>query len=379
MKVVYCLAGTFNPGGMERIVIKKANWLANNNFDVVIITTEQQGRKSFFDIDGKIKCIDLGINYSDSQDNFIKKALQRRRKLNIHKQRLSTILKAERPQITISTFGNEVFFLYKINDGSKKIVEIHFSRWFRLQMESRHLLWKVVNIYLTLRDRHYVKRYNAFVCLTNEDKGYWGGLNNIRVIPNFIDDSSKARSSLSSKRVISVGRLEYQKGYDRLIKAWKAVNSKCPDWRLCIFGSGSLKVYLLNLITVLGVEKSVDIYNSTTDIYKEYIDSSFLVMSSRYEGLPMVILEAMDAGLPIVSFDCKCGPRDLIKNGINGYIVPNGDIAKLSDRIVELIENQELRNNMGEQSRLLSNKYRESAIMPKWVSLFNECIESCKI
>lgn len=140
MKICYCLAGTFNSGGMERVITNKANYLARKGYQVVIITTEQKGRPSFFSLHHAIRAIDLDINYSEDIDkNIFLKAvcfLWKRRK---HLRALRKRLNAESPDITISTFGTEVTFLHKIQDGSKKIVEIHFSKYFRLQYDRKGL------------------------------------------------------------------------------------------------------------------------------------------------------------------------------------------------------------------------------------------------
>lgn len=373
MKILYCLAGTFNSGGMERIVIKKANWLANNGFEVVIATTEQQGRQHFFPVDNKIRCIDLGINYSDNpyNGNILVKYNIRHQKLALHKHRLTELLVREKPDITVSTYGNEVDFLYKIDDGSKKVVEIHFSRWFRMQGEQPNALYKIVNKYLTWRDRHILKRYDTFVCLTHEDRTNWGDIGNIRVIPNFIEPLSIERTSSFNKQVIAVGRLSFQKGYDRLIRAWKIVNDIYPDWILKIYGNGKDKEELLKQILDLNLTDVIEICTPVRNIFNEYKKSAVFALSSRYEGLPMVMLEAMQCGLPIVAFACQCGPKDLIEDGVNGFLVPEGDVECLANRIIRLIEDGDLRESMGQASYHTSLQYNSAVVMKEWVSLFN--------
>ncbi len=373
MKIIYCLAGTFNSGGMERIVIRKANWLAINGFDVTLVTTEQQGRSHFFPVDSRIRCVDLDINYSDNPyaGSLVVKYRIRRKKQLLHKQRLSEFLKQEQPDITISTYGNEVEFLYKINDGSKKIVEIHFSRWFRLQGEQPNALYCLVNKYLTWRDKWRISRYDAFVCLTHEDRSFWDNLDNVHVITNFLESASVEQAPLMNKQVIAVGRLSYQKGYDRLIRAWSLVHREYNDWKLKIFGGGELHEELLRLISDLDLTEVVQMCNPVKDIYKEYTRSSLFALSSHFEGMPMVLLEAMRCGLPVVSFACKCGPRDLIEDGVNGLLIEEGNIEQLASGLMKLIANPELRKKMGAQAYHASSKYTEAVIMPQWVKLFD--------
>ena len=286
---------------------------------------------------------------------------------------MTELLKQEKPDITVSTYGNEVDFLYKIKDGGKRIVEIHFSRWFRLECEQPSILYKLANRYLTWRDKRLVDKYDAFVCLTHEDLNNWGNLGNIHVIPNFIEQEqpSIVHSSFTNKQVIAVGRLSFQKGYDRLIRAWVIVHKSCPEWKLKIFGDGELKGELLQLISDLGLVGTIQICAPMKEITSEYIKSVMLVSSSRYEGLPMVMLEAMRCSLPIVSFACQCGPRDIIEDGVNGFLVHEGNIQQLAYCLIRLMENPNQLRAMGHKAYLASLQYDESIVMPKWIALFN--------
>ena len=245
MRIIYCLAGTFNSGGMERIVINKANWLAEHGHEVSIITTEQNGRQNFFPLNEKVTRIDLDVMYSDTNSlGVVKKMISRKRLMRKHRKALNTVLLQNKPDIVVSTFGNEVGFLPFIADGSRKVAEIHFSRWYRLQL-NRKGIWRIIDKYLTYTDYRILKKFDRFICLTEEDKLNWGKLNNIEVIPNFIEDIAAQTAPLTAKSMIAVGRLSYQKGYERLVKAWKIVADKHPDWRLNIFGGGELKDCLL--------------------------------------------------------------------------------------------------------------------------------------
>lgn len=376
MKILYCLAGTFNSGGMERIVISKANWLANHGYQVIIVTTDQNNRKPFFYIDNKIKTIDLNINYFENNNQpFIKKWLSRKEKLKSHKTKLFAILEKERPDISISTFGNEINFLHKSKFCGKSIVEIHFSRWFRLQVDC-NILFKAGNILLTLRDKKYVKNYHKFVCLTHEDSTNWGKLSNLVVIPNFIDVKNFSKSKLNRHQVISVGRLQYQKGFDILIKAWGLISQEIGDWKLKIYGEGHLKPDLQQLIDSLHLSDSIEICKPVNNINDIFTASSILALSSHYEGLPMVLLEGMACGLPLVSFDCQCGPKDLIKNNVNGSLIKRGDIESLSNSILDLIFNYDKRKMMGNYNFDNRNLFDQEVIMHKWTDLFKEVITS---
>ena len=163
-----------------------------------------------------------------------------------------------------------------------------------------------------------------------------------------------------------------QKGFDRLIDAWGIVqkDGRFVDWRLDIFGQGEWREMLQARIERLGIENSVRLNSPVKDIDNEYNHSSFLVMSSHYEGFPMVMIEAMACGLPAVSFDFKCGPRDIIKDEENGLIVPDGDIQALADAMMRLMANESLRQTMSVEARKVTETYSEEVVMGKWVSLF---------
>lgn len=374
MKIVYCLAGLFNSGGMERVITAKANSLANRGHLLTIVTTEQKGRPLFFPLHPAIKVIDLSIDYSDDADkNIFVKAVCFLYKKYKHRKRLTEYLMFSSPDITISTFGTEVTFLHKIQDGSKKILEIHFSKYFRLQY-GRKGLWRWVDRFRSWQDENLVSNYDKFVVLTNEDKGYWGEYPNIKVIPNFIISTPNIKSELENKVCLAVGRLSYQKGFDRLIKAWEIVHVKCPDWQLQIFGSGELYGVLQNMIIDGGLAESVHIYPPTSQIGLAYQNASVFLLTSHYEGLPMVLLEAFSYGLPVVSFDCKCGPKDLIEDGINGFLIPEGDINSLADKVSMILMDKKLRKKVGNAAFRSVMEYTEDNIMSKWIDLFKEIV-----
>ena len=374
MKIIYCLAGTFNSGGMERIVISKVNWLAEHGYDVTIVTTEQNGRPDFFSLNKKVRRIDLDILYSNTNTyGIFKKAIKRHQLIHKHQLALAKVLQEIKPDIVVSTFGNEVGFLPSIKDGSRKVAEIHFSRWYRLQL-NRSGVWKYIDKYLTYTDFQVLKKYDRFVCLTEEDKRNWGKINNIEVIPNFIEKIAQASAPLNNKSMIAVGRMSYQKGYERLIEAWGMVAKKHPDWILNIFGGGELKEELEQQISDANLKDVIKLHSPSKDIMSEYNHNSALVLSSRYEGLPMVLLEAMSAGLPIISFACQCGPRDVITPDYNGLLVQEGDIQGLANAILQVIDNPSLRMRLGHNSYEKSSEYKMDKIMNNWTTLFRSLI-----
>lgn len=369
MKILYNLEGTFNSGGMERIVISKVNALAQRGHELIIVTTEQKHRKPFFEIDHSVKTIDLDINYSDNNGKLISKIAHFPHKQKLHFSKLQKVVDLISPDIIVSTFGNESRIIPKINTSAKRILEIHFSKYFRYQ-ECRKGLWRIIDTIRSKQDERLIRLYDKFVVLTYEDKQYWGSLPNITVIPNFVDKISDNQAHLDNKVCVAVGRLTFQKGYDHLLKIWKNIQKACPDWRLEIYGNGEMHDILQESISSLNIANSVKLNPATQDIFQIYQNSSILLLTSRYEGLPMVLIEAISNGLPVVAFACKCGPRDIISDGENGYLVEEGDYDKFAERVIALISDIELRKEIGNKAYSSAKNYTKESIMPQWESLF---------
>lgn len=371
MKLLYCICSLYNPGGMERVLLNKVTWLVREKgWKIVIATTDQHSRPPFYPFPEEVRMIDLGINYTDDKDkNTFKKIVGYWQRRRIHKKRLTALLKNEHPDITVSLYPSESSFIPDIKDGSKKVLELHQGKYFRLQYNRSGLIGLIDRL-RTKQDEKIVRKFDRFVVLTHEDKGYWGKLPNIEVIENAAMPMAVKVSDSSCKRVIAVGRLDYQKGFDRLIKAWKIVHNVHKDWQLDIFGQGEWEEMLQQMIDENGLKQTAHINHPTKNIGKEYAHSSMLVMSSHYEGFPMVMVEAMAVGLPVVTFNYKCGPRDIIRNGENGLLVPDGDIEGLAVAMLKLISDEELRRKMGKNARKVTDTYSEERIMQKWVNLF---------
>lgn len=373
MKIIYCTHSTYNPGGMERVLLNKVTYLsALPEWEVSVVTTDQHQRPSFYPFPEKVRMTDLEINYSDDNDKGIwKKITSYLRKRKEHKRKLTALLLKEKPDIVVSLYPSESSFIPDIKDGSKKVLELHYCKFFRLQYGRRGLLGWIDKL-RTRQDEQIVRRFDKFVVLTNEDKGYWGGLPNIEVIPNAAIHVSKNYSEVKNKRVIAVGRLDYQKGFDRLIQAWKLVQhtGRFSDWKLDIFGQGEWREMLQQMIDKQGLQNTVKINPPTNAILNEYVHSSLLVMSSNYEGFGMVLVEAMSCGVPVISFDCKCGPKDIIQPGINGLLVPNGDIQALADAMMKVMEDEAYRKMLSLNARKVVDTYSEQAVMSQWIRLF---------
>lgn len=370
MKIAYCIAGTCHSGGMERVLANKANYLAEHGYEVMIVTTDQRGEAPFFSLDERIKCYDLGINYEENNGgSFLNKLIHYPGKQLRHCKRLTALLKREKPDITISMFCNDVSFMPDIKDGSKKVLEIHFSKFKRIQY-GRKGLWKLADKWFSRQDEKWVRRFDKFVVLTEEDRTYWGDIGNITVIPNARTFTPDHMADMESRKVIAVGRYTFQKGFDRLVEAWRLVVSEFPDWKLEIIGDGEDRNLLKSMIERYGLEDSLSLVPTNSEIEKHYLDSSVYVMTSRYEGLPMVLLEAQAFGLPIVSFRCKCGPADVVEDGRTGFLVAEGDVESFAMQLKKVMADVVLRRKMSENALVASQRFSVDPVMTRWVELF---------
>lgn len=356
------------------MLANKANWLVEHGHEVCIVTTDQEGEESFFKLDERIKCFDLEIGYErNNGGGFLNKLIHFPFKQYQHKKKLETLLKEQKADIVISMFCNDAGFLPKIKDGSKKVLEIHFSRYKLLQY-GRKGLWALADKWRSANYEKVAGRFDRFVVLTEEDRQYWDGLNNITVIPNARTFTCEKPALLDNKEVLAVGRYNFQKGYERLLEAWAIVQKEMPEWKLRILGDGELRGDMEQQARRLNIYESVVFGRAEHNVKEIYQQASIYAMTSRYEGLPMVLLEAQAAGLPIVSFDCKCGPKDVIENGKNGFIVKDGEINTFAQKLLLLMKDEELRKEMGKRAYADSERFDEEHIMSRWTQLFDSIL-----
>lgn len=376
MKLIYCIASVYNPGGMERVLLNKMRWLSERGHALVLVTTDQAGRPPFYAFPPAVKMVDLDVNYTaDNGRSFLAKTLGYLHRRRLHKKRLTDLLMQEKADIVISLYPSESSFIPSIKDGSKKVLELHFCKFFRLQYGRKGLLGLADRL-RTRQDERIVRRFDRFVVLTKEDAGYWGALPNLEVIPNAALSFPQVEHDTASRRVIAVGRLDYQKGFDRLLKAWSLLPEKLRKiWRLDIYGQGEWGPMLRQQIDQLGIGVSACIRPPVKTIFEEYGRSAFLAMSSHYEGFPMVMIEAMGCGLPVVSFACKCGPRDIIEDGRNGLLVSEGDIPALAAALRRLMEDDLLLEAMSIRARKVTEEYSEENVMQQWMQCFNSLLQ----
>jgi glycosyltransferase involved in cell wall biosynthesis len=223
-------------------------------------------------------------------------------------------------------------------------------------------------------------RLDALTVLTKRDLDIYAehldGNVKLAHIPNTVREIAGSNADLDAKTVLAVGRLTPQKGYDLLIPAFGRVSAAHPDWRLRICGAGPQRAELETMIREHRLEDVVELQGPARDFGAEIASASLFALSSRFEGLPLVLLEAMSKGMGIVSFDCPTGPADVIEHHRNGILVPPGDVEALAAGIVELIEDPDLRRACAAAAIDTAQGYTPAAIGPRWEALFHELREA---
>lgn len=374
LKIAYVTPALYMAGGVERVLTLKANYFAEHfGYDITIILTEGKGKPLFYPLSDKIKVINLDIGFEQLWTcSFVKKIFVYLKKQRQFKKKLTKELMRLHPDITVSLLRREINFITSIKDGSRKIGELHVNRANYRNFEAGDANW-LKNLFARLWMRSLVgklKHLDSFVVLTDEDYRAWPELSNVCVIPDPLSFEVSNFSHLTSKRVIAVGRYVYQKGFDLLLQAWAKVEKDNPDWSLSIYGMGERAPYQ-QLAADLSIDMSrCHLEGSTQDIQKEYCDSSLFVFSSRFEGFGMVLIEAMACGLPVVSFDCPCGPKDIVSDGEDGLLVESGNVEALAVALSRMMSNESLRLSMAKAGKQNVQRFSLCQVAQRWKKLF---------
>lgn len=374
-KIVFCTPALYSAGGVERVVSYKASYFAEQlGYDVTIIVTEGKGRDCYFPLSDKVKVINFELGFEALwQASFAKKIILYLTKQRQYKKLLKRELMCIRPDFTITTLRREINFLSDIPDGSKKIGELHVDRanYRNFATNKQNPIKQVFSRWWSNSLLDHIRRLDKMVLLTDSAMYDWPELDNkIKIsdpLPFLIDE----KSSLLCKRIISIGRFDYEKGNDLLLQVWKKVEKQMPDWQLDIYGNGNREPYLLQMRQLEIDSSRCHLYGPINDVKKEYLNSSVFVLPSRYEGFGLVLIEAMACGVPVVSFDCENGPRSIITNGADGFLIPTFDIDAFADKLLLLMRDENLRRQMGEKAQKSAAKYDIDSIGLQWKQLFD--------
>lgn len=378
LKIAYLTPQLYVADGAVRVLTMKANYFAEHfGYDITIILTEGKDKPPFYPLSDKLKIVNLDIGFEELWGcSFLKKVFVYLKKQRRFRRLLTQELMRLRPDITVSLLRREVNFLNDIKDGSKKIGELHVNRsnYRNFEQNDTNPLKELFSKVWMHSLVGHLRGLDKFIVLTEEDRRNWRELDNVVVIPNALPFMPTEVSPLKEKRVIAVGRYVYQKGFDMLLKAWATVEKSCPDWTLTIVGDGNRDSFQA-LADELGLDRDrCRILGRTERIQDEYLQSSLLVMSSRFEGFGMVLVEAMACGLPVVSFDCPCGPKDIIRHQEDGLLVESGNVDALAEAIVRMIQHPEQLTAMAAKARENVQRFSLPQIAGQWKLLFESLV-----
>jgi glycosyltransferase involved in cell wall biosynthesis len=380
LKLVYITPSIHTADGAARVLTLKANYFAEHyGYDITIILTEAKGQPFFYHVSDKIKIINYDLDFEQLWNcPFWKKFFIYIPKQLKFKKLLKRDLMRIHPDITISLLRREINFLNGIHDGSKKIGEIHVHRdnYRNFKDENSNFIMDAFAKLWSRQLLNNLKKLDRFVVLTDKDRKAWTELNNVVTIPNPSPFMPTTVSPLTEKRIIAVARYSHEKGIDLLLEAWAKVEKRTKEWRLDVYGDGDTTAFNA-LIDRLGIDRNRCLLNGRTgDIEKEYLRSSIAVCSSRFEGFGMIIIEAMACGLAVVSFDCPWGPQSIIKNGEDGFLVENGNIEKMADALVRLIEDDNKRHTFAKNAIQNVKRFQMDRIAEQWRELFENVIQN---
>ena len=385
MKIVYFFPNLKDSAGTERMLNVKANYLADIlHHEVTIITYRQFDDPIFFEFSTKIKFVHFNIPDPTSQLKGLSYLEKRKRYKNFmqtYRQNVENYLYNNPTDIAISMyFGAEHKFLSLIKDGSKKLMEYHFH--FDITPLSKKLKakWSLKNLKMKLQTKLFqrtLNKYDKIVVLTEQDQEEWGKyFSNVINIANPIT-ITPIQANPEIEKVLAVGRFTYQKGFNYLIDAWAIVNKDFPEWELDIYGSGELEEELKTQIKELNLEDSIHLYEPRKDINHVFSQHSIYALSSRFEGFPLVLIEALSCGLAPVAFECKNGPKQMMGDSLlKDFLVEPFDVNDFAEKLKTLMQNRQLRTEISQEAMKISQRYKLENIMEDWENTFKKLLNN---
>lgn len=360
--ICFFIGSVSNGAGTERITISLANLFVKKGYRVSIICLCQNGIP-FFSIDRDIHLYSIFSSPCAFTLHFLQIV-----------RRLYFFLKKEEVNILINVDTILAIFSVPLK---LLLSQLKIISWEHFNYKS--------NLGIARRDwgRKLSQKYaNAIVTLTEQDRSFYLEKKYNRAIvyaiPNFLDCFPNKYANINSKLVLAVGRCTHQKGFDLLVDIWKDVkdNVIAKDWKLRIIGDGEDKDKLVEQAKTLNLLTSIEFCPAQKDLSVYYMNSSIYVMTSRYEGLPMVLLEAISYGLPIISYDCLTGPQEIINDPVNGYLVPFGQKELFASKLLQLMEREDERKSMQKEAVKFSRRYSIGETCRRWQDLFSKLLDA---
>ena len=358
MNIIYVIEDYSENGGVERIVSDKANTLsAQYHHDITVISVYRDNRKEQFKLDDGVNLIHLDVPFAKRTNNSIIRLLSRLYTIIIAIKRLNKEIKRLHPDVIFFTTTLGAILLPFCHTKARKIYESHLARNFN-----------PFNKIFFLTEL----KAERIICLTSGDAKEYKHAKRVDIIPNYINEVKSHVEDYSVKKAIAVGRLENQKGFDILIDCWKEISRQYPDWQLDIYGEGSCREELQQQIYSLELGDKVKLCGRNDNIIEVYPQYSLHLMTSRYEGLPMTLIEAQACGLPSVVFNFQYGASDIVSDGCNGLIIEQGNRKLFIEAAMKMMSSEELRKEYGNNAIETGKRYSKENIFRKWIQIINE-------
>lgn len=372
MKLLYVESTLAIHGGIERVLTDKLNWLVEfGKCEVLLLLVNQGNNPIVFPLNSKIDVHNINILfYRIYRFSRIKRYYKSFKLHRLFRKRLQDNIKAFSPDVIVFTRLEFACDVMSVKGDIPVVYESHNS-YLAYKFEKYSLLHRI-QIILSHRA---LKKVQMIVALTNGDAIEWKKLNShVQVIPNIVHlNDTGSYSDCINKSVIFVGRFSKQKNIGCLLRIWNVVHQRYPEWQLHIYGGyGDEQNVLISEIEQLNA--NILVHTPTSDIHKKIVECSILLMTSRYEPFGLVLPEAMSCGLPVVAFDCPYGPADIITDGADGFLIKYEDINEYVDKVALLIEDEDLRMQMGRKGRINAQRYDAYSIMPVWKQLFDNIL-----
>ena len=380
MRIVYVTETMVSSGGTEKMLSEKASYLVDVfGYDVTIIScTQIAGQANTFPLSQNVKQINLAIPYYRQYHyGYPKRLLVKWETNQALKKLLTKTIHQIDPDIVIGVARFAADIVTTIKCRAKKIIECHEARPFIMaDIEGNRPLISRLYTNLIMKKRYFrmIERHaDVVVTLTEGDSHLWKKARHLEVIPNFSTMDGSRMADYKNKRVIAVGRLSAEKGYDRLLKIWKRVSPQHQDWSLEFFGDGKLHHMLTNMIHDLQL-LNVTINPPTPHISEEYSKSAICVMTSHFEGFSLVLLEAIRHGLPCIAFDCPFGPASIIKDGICGYLIEENSIEQYAQKLSLLMDQEDIWKSLSKEAIKRGEDFSVETVMNRWRQLFEDLV-----
>ncbi len=374
--IVFLVESLYRKSQILRMFCQKASWLAENSeYHIYMVLTEKTKKPNRYELSSKIEIVNLDINYDNlEKENPIGRIFSYMKKQYLHRKYLKKVLHKIQPLATISMMEKETRFLSHINTAGQVIHEVHYDERYRVKSSNNKLASLVYKSCTWLRINCLTRRFKKRDILVTDTEAMatlWKKkFKNTQWIPNPLRVYPPIREQNDSKKVIAINDNATETGFNHLIDMWERIANKYPEWRLHLYGNGNMEEYK-ELVKSKHLSKSIQCYNYPDNLNEIYPKYALFVQANIVDRFGQYLTEAMAYSMPCIAYNVPYGPRELIRDEINGFLIKPNYLMDFSSKLGLLIRNNEMRLNMGRQSYLDVHKYELNQVMHEWLRLFD--------